>query len=274
MADKLLDKIKEKKLSLGLVEVLDSPEAVETLAFAGMDWVCIDMMFTSTDWNRAAHMVRAARAAGTTPLIRVPCNPWATKGNDLHLAVDITRAFGINATGVVFSPNTTREVEIAIEVGKDWHHSIHIVRFADAVNKFTKTEEEIAAETVVMPLIEGEDSVRNVADLLSVDGLKTACLAITDASRMLGHPLQYEHPEVWRWIDKAANAAEKHGVVLGGNTGYQFQTAVDIAKRIKRLYDHGIRIVLIQTSGALLQFFCRDIIRSAISEVGEKSSKG
>jgi 2-keto-3-deoxy-L-rhamnonate aldolase RhmA len=275
---KFLDKIREKKVSIGTLEVLDSPEVVETLAFAGMDFIKIEMMFSSTDWNRAAHMIRAAKGAGIAPLIRLPCNPWVTKGEDQHLAVDVTRAFGIDAMGVVFSPDTQKEVEKALEVGRDYHHSIHICRFADrfadAQAKFGTFEKEVAGETLIMPLIESEGAVRNIADILSVEGLKTALLGFSDLSVMLGHPFQYEHPEVWRLCDKAANIAEKHGVILGGNTGYHVQTPEDIGKRIKRMYDHGIRIFVCHTTGSLLQIFIRDIIRSATAELGGKTAKG
>ena len=32
---------------------------------------------------------------------------------------------------------------------------------------------------------------------------------------MLGHPFEYEHPEVWRLIDRAANLAAKRSPHLG-----------------------------------------------------------
>lgn len=261
------------KLYVGVNETFNSPEAVETLALAGMDFVWLDMMFSSKDWDRTAHMVRAARCAKIIDIVRLPSNPWVTKGEDKHLAIDMTRAFGIGATGIMFSPATIREIEMGIEVGKDWHRGIHMVPFADDVEKlFLKVEKQTAAESIVMPLIESVELVRNIEEALSVDGLKTAFLGISDATRMLGHPMEYEHPEVWQWIDKAVKVADKHGVVLGGNTGYSSQNVVTIGQRIKRLYDHGIGMVLVQNTGALMQFFCRDFKRRAIAEVEGKAS--
>ena len=264
--DKLLEAVKAKQFSLGILEVTASPEVVETLAYAGFDWVCIDLMFESTDWRLAAHMVRAAKAWGITPLIRVPSNPWVA-GEDPHVLVDITRALGIGATGVLVSVDTPRTVAMAVEVCKEWHRNIHIMPFADDMRRYAEVQKAMAEDTLLVPLLESQGALENMEEFCKVPGLKAICIAISDASRMLGHPFDYEHPDVWQVVDQAASLAEKYGLYLMGNTGYQFQDPESIAKRIKRLYDHGVRMVLIQSTGALLQFFCQRIIQATRAEV-------
>ncbi len=265
--DKLIEAMKAKRLSLGILEVTASPEVVETLAYAGFDWVCIDLMFESTDWSLAANMVRAAKAWGISPLIRVPSNPWAA-GEDPHVLVDITRALGIGATGVAVSVDTPQIVEKAVEVCKEWHRNIHVMPFAEDMRKYAEVQKKMAEKTLLVPLLESEGSLKNMEEICKVPGLKAICIAISDASRILGHPFDYEHPDVWRVVDQAARLAEKYDLYLMGNTGYQFQDAESIAKRIKRLYDHGVQMVLVQSTGSLLQFFCQSIIKATRTVLG------
>jgi 2-keto-3-deoxy-L-rhamnonate aldolase RhmA len=265
--DKLLEAVKAKRLSLGVLEVTASPEMVEVLAYAGFDWVVIDLMFESTDWTLAANMVRAAKAWGITPLIRVPSNPWVQE-EDPHILVDITRALGIGATGVTLSVNTPDIVAKALEVCKEWHRNIHIMPFAEDMRKYAQVQKKMAEDTLLIPLLESQQALQNMEEICKVHGLKAFNVAISDVSRMIGHSFDYEHPEVWKVVDKAANLAEKYNLYLGGNTGYQFQDPVSIAKRIKRLYDHGVRRVTVQTTGALFQFFCQSIIKATRAELG------
>lgn len=270
--NKLLEAAKANRLSLGILEVTASPEVVETLAFAGFDWVCIDLMFESTDWNLAAHMVRAAKGSGITPIIRVPSNPWVA-GDDPHVLIDITRAFGIDAAGVLVSLDSPAMLAKAIEVSKEWHRNIHIIPFAADMRGQPEWQRRVGEESFLIPLLESQGALGNLDAFFQVEGLKAACIGISDASRMLGHPLDYEHPDVWRLVDRAASLAAKHNVYLMGNTGYQFQDAESIAQRIKRLHDHGVRMVLIQSTGALLQFFCQSVIqatRTAVKEGGAR----
>lgn len=273
MQDKLLAAAADNRLSLGVLEVTASPEVVETVAFAGFDWVCIDLMFESTDWNLAAHMVRAAKAAGISPTIRVPSNPWVVP-DDQHVMVDITRAFGIGATGVLVSLDTPEMVGKAVEVAKEWHRNIHIVPFADDMSRYEEVQARMADETLLVPILESRGALENMEAFFDVPGLKAIALGISDASRMLGHSFDYEHPEVWAMVDRAAELARERGLYLFGNTGYQFQTPADIARRVKRLHDHGVRMVLIQSTGALLQFMCQQIVTAARHEVGADRTPG
>ena len=69
--------------------------------------------------------------------------------------------------------------------------------------------------------------------------------------------------------DRAAAMARERGIYLLANTGYEFQDASTIAERVKSLYDHGVRMVLIQSTGALLQFFLQRVVKAARESVQE-----
>jgi len=265
----MIAKIRQKKTCIGLVSVLSSPELMETLAASGWDYACIDHMFTSTDWDRTAHMVRAARAAGLSTLVRVEANPWITKGDPGKVAVECTRAQGIGVSGVMPSIYSAKELEAILETSKDWHRGIHVVRFHNDMGEFKRVEAEISDQTMVIPMLESQRTVAEFEEILSVDGLEAVILGISDLSRVLGRPFQYEHPDVWGMIDKVVSICERRGIVCGGNTGYAAQTPEQIASRIKRMVDHGIRFIDVQTDGALFQFFTKSILQATEAELGE-----
>ena len=73
--------------------VFSHPNMVEVAGVAGMDAFMADMMFTAHDWDNIAHLIRAARGTGISPLIRVQAFPWAT-GADRRTVSDAARAPG------------------------------------------------------------------------------------------------------------------------------------------------------------------------------------
>jgi 4-hydroxy-2-oxoheptanedioate aldolase len=56
---------------IGTYVTLSSPDVVELLAAAGMDYAVIDCQHASPDWTTLAHMIRAADAGGIAPIVRV-----------------------------------------------------------------------------------------------------------------------------------------------------------------------------------------------------------
>jgi len=67
----LRKKLREGKVCFGTFIRL-GPAAVEILGHAGWDFVVIDMEHGVFDFTNVEHMIRAARCAGITSLVRVP----------------------------------------------------------------------------------------------------------------------------------------------------------------------------------------------------------
>ena len=74
--------------------VFSHTNMVEVAGIAGMDAFTGDMMFTAHDWDNIAHLIRAARGTGISPLIRVQAFPWAT-GTDRRTVSDAARALSL-----------------------------------------------------------------------------------------------------------------------------------------------------------------------------------
>ncbi len=85
--------------SAGVIVPVAAPALVEVCALAGFDHVLIDAEHGNVDVAACEELVRAAEAAGITPLVRVPVNA----------SEQILRHLDTGAQGVVVPQVTTRE---------------------------------------------------------------------------------------------------------------------------------------------------------------------
>ena len=111
-----------------------------------------------------------------------------------------------------------------------------------------------------MPSIESKTAIAQIKDIACLEGLRVIFIACTDFAEQLGHPFDYEHPEVWAAFDKIAQLARDHNLTLIANTGYVYKTMEGNAKRVKDLYDHGAQVVMIQGVEFLLEVLCTELM--------------
>jgi 2-keto-3-deoxy-L-rhamnonate aldolase RhmA len=263
MADRLMSKIESGGTAFGALSVLGSSEIAMTMAASGLDFITIDQMYTATDWERTAHVIRAAKASGISPSVRLHTSPWS--GGTSDLSAQVLRAQGIGATSVRASCGSPEEVATMIQAGTDWHRETHVIKF-DQMESFEEYERGFSAQTLPIPILESQTTIEEFDACLAVEGLRAVSLGMTDLARILGHPFDYEHPEVCRMVERIVEICEKRGIVVGGNPGYAFRTPETIAARCQRMIDQGIRMITLQTDAALFQMFTMNIL--AATKVG------
>lgn len=91
MRQNLKEKLAQGKNVFGTWCELPSPEVVNVLSKAGLDFVIIDMEHGPMDFEQAGQMVMAAQAEGCCPLVRVSRNDES----------DILRALEIGSSGIL-----------------------------------------------------------------------------------------------------------------------------------------------------------------------------
>jgi 2-keto-3-deoxy-L-rhamnonate aldolase RhmA len=106
--------------------------------------------------------------------------------------------------------------------------------------------------------------------MLDMEGLRAMMLAVTDLSKVVGHPYEYEHPEVWKVIDRVVKKARDRKIIVAAGTGYAFNTPEDIVGRVTRLRQHGVNAVLIQGLEYLFETYSRRFIKEIRDELGDK----
>ena len=264
--DKLLQAIRDKRPAIGFMDLDTSPEHVEIMGHVGFDFGCLDQMFTGIDWNVAAHQIRAANQYGMSTIIRIQGYPWLTEPVDPRLPVDTARAFGIGASAVCMSVSSAKEVEKCVAVQQEgWHRRPYIMPFRKET--WRQQADALGDQGIIIPLLESHGTVEGLEEIFSVKDLKCAFLGWTDLTRMLGHPFEYEHPEVLKFVDRAAGLAHKHGVALMANAGYEYRSINDVAARLHRMYERGIQILCLQPATVMFQFWCQELLDKVSGKV-------
>ena len=112
-----------------------------------------------------------------------------------------------------------------------------------------------------------------VDDILEIPGLRAFGIAMTDTAIMLGHSMDYEHPEVWAFVDRVAAKARSRGIHLTAGTGFSYRTWDEIAGRVQRMHQHGINMLFLQTPEFLFQMATRELlgrVRATLDRSGNR----
>ncbi len=212
MKNKTKEKLKRGEIVIGhFVLEFATPGIGYMIANAGCDYVIFDMEHTSFTQEMIRQAILSAKAAGITPLVRVPDTEYFL----------ISRPLDAGAEGIMVPRVETRDQTLKIiESIKYPPTGIRGSAFGIAHDDYKGGDMEFATrnaneETMVIVQTETAKSVDNVDQILSVEGIDVAWLGQADMTVSLGIPGQYNHPAFLRAFDKILNACNKYGVALG-----------------------------------------------------------
>jgi 4-hydroxy-2-oxoheptanedioate aldolase len=209
---------------------IPSAFSAEIMAHQGFDSITVDMQHGVVDYQVAVTMLQAISTTPAVPLARVT---W----NDPALLMKILDA---GVYGVICPMISTREqAEALIQACKyppRGYRSWGPVRAS--IYAGADYGDHANADIVVMPMIETADALKNLDDILSVDGVDAIYVGPSDLSLALGYKprLDQTEPAVVEAQKKIVAACKKRGVAAGihNNTaayalqmieiGYQFVT--------------------------------------------------
>lgn len=255
---RLFQRLDAGEMALG-VWLKSGPTWVSTIAQAGFDFVRPDMMFSAMDWTQLDHIHRTAMAAGITTWVRVPANPWLGGTGQLQVTVDVQRAFSLGIQIVGASIASAEQVRACVEVSKDWHRS-GTGEYPSSDASFAAMHKKQENMAIFAPHVECETAVHEIDAILDVEGVRILMLAMTDLSKALGYAFQYDHPDVWKTLDGIVRKANDRGITVAGNMGYAFTTHDQMRDRVQRMYDHGVRICLMQGADSMYENFAKRLI--------------
>lgn len=240
---------------------------VELLAHMGFDWFMIDLMFTSTDWGDVENLIRTGEAAGITPVVRVQANPWM--GYDHRIVVDVSRLQGIGARYILVSNSCHKEIQECAKVAHDWHRkALHIHPFDD-FNEWDPKIDKMGNMTYIIPQPESIPALEELEETMSLPEIKMILIAMTDASRELtkSDKPDWYNPRLWELVDRMVDLGKEKGTVVGANTSYAYNMK-EMFKRVIKLHEHGVRLILIQGAPFLFQVAIGEFLRNIRAEIG------
>jgi len=210
---------------------LADPSLTEMMAGAGFDWLCIDLEHTATTIAQAADMIRIGDLAGVPMLARL-------SGHD---ASQIKRLLDAGASGIIAPMvNTADEAEAIVDASfypPRGSRGVGLARAQGYGTAFEAYRDNEAEAVVVIVQIEHIDAVRNLEAILAVDGVSGFFVGPYDLSGSLGHPGDFDHPEVRAALAEIETFITPDGPVAGTHV-----VDPDVAK-LQEALDRGYRFV-------------------------------
>lgn len=245
--------------TLGTWIKLSSPESVEIMAYAGFDFVVIDLEHTTLDLGAASTHIAMARALGVDPLVRVP---------DHGLSV-IQRVLDAGAAGVVVPHvDTVQQARAVVRAtcfpprgdrgsgGTSRAGRWGLLPRADYLEYGNE-------QALCVVQLESEVAIRNTREILALDGIDAAFVGPADLSMSMG--VAAGSDEVDRLVTSALAAAAAAGVPIGTASATSDQARAALA----RGYDY----VVVSNDTSILASGGRAIVNALKAPVAERVAR-
>src|SRR5215475_2359112 len=199
MQNTMKDRIRRGEVALGVSLMFPSPQLVEMLAYAGLDWVLIDCEHGSIGPADIEVMSMAADAAGITAIAR----PRTNNASDIQSVLDRgvkgvqiphinTRADAEHAVAAVkFGPGAGRGLAAGTRPDR-WGLGARMPDFAAQAN----------AQSLICVQIEHQAALANVDEILKVEGIDVFFIGPSDLSQSMGYPGNPKAPPVAAAIEQ------------------------------------------------------------------------
>ena len=211
-----------------------SPKFVEMAAWSGgFDAVWLDQEHCGLTIPQLEEAARAARGAGIDSFVRLTATDYATVMRPLEAGAGGVMAAMVRSTREAeqllnwakFHPRGQRGVN---GTGVDGRYGTY-----PGVEYFRKAN----AESVVAVQIEHKDAVAVVEEIAALPDLDFLFIGPADLSQSMGLLGQWEHPEMWKAVERVAKAAASRKVawaILPPNAAHA-RRCVDLGCRILSL---------------------------------------
>ena len=239
----LKNRLKQQLLSgqpaFGMSVMFPSPQIVEMVGRLGFDWVLLDCEHGSLTPESIELMAMAAELTGLTPIAR----PWTNSPEGILRVLD-RGAMGVQVPHV----NTASDAKRAVEAVK--FHPMGTRGLAAGTRpagygltgSASDYVQEANRETLVCVQLEEAEALRNLDEILRVDGVDVLFVGPSDLSQSLGYPGRSDVPEVREAMDRAFAAIVAAGK-MPGSTG-NIQAIRDYQRKgVRYLYTHLTRLL-------------------------------
>jgi len=217
-----------------------SPELVEFLGYLEFDCIFIDAEHGPIGLREAQEMVRAADVLGVPTLTRVPRNDPATILGYLETGVGSILVPHVNdAASAQAAVGAARYPPLGIRGAHSGTRAANYGMTQTSAEYFARADQE----TLVSVMIEEHTAIKNMDEILQVEGLDLFMLGPGDLSMSMGFPGQPYHPEVQANVDLAL----KKIVAAGKSAG----TVAGNGEQARQLAERGFQLILVSTTGLL-----------------------
>ena len=224
--EKLKERVKSGEIVVGTAVLLSDSVITEQLGTLGYDFIWIDGEHSVLTNEQIRAHIMAAELTGMATIVRVPDHDPATVKPILENAPD----------AVIFPMiNTAEEAKQAVASclyppkGIRGYGPYRAHRFGMIPN-----EEYVASIDqcfLKIMQIEHAEAVKNLDEILNVEGVDSIVVGPNDLSASIGLLGQYRHPDVLALMDEIADKCRSHHVPFGVSVGYNEENIADWKRR-------------------------------------------
>lgn len=224
----VFSRLQDGKVVYGMLNSLPSPMLCEMLAFAGYDFVILDLEHLLRSEEDIMHCVRACEAAGISPWLRMAQVDEKLIGRALDAGIE---AIVLSRTESVAQVQRAIEAAFFPPLGKRGMTGGRITGFGrlplpeyiDLANR----------QTPIIPMIESRAGVDALGDILQLDGVGMIMEGALDLALDLGLGPDPLNPRVWQTLQGMADACLGAGVAFCANPRTVEQNALWRARCVR-----------------------------------------
>jgi len=194
---------------LGSWITLAHPAIAEIMARAGFDWLAVDLEHSVITIREAEELIRVIELCGVAPLVRLSWND----------PVQIKRVMDAGAQGVIVpmvnSAEQARAAVAAVRYPARGTRGVGLARAQGYGTRFAQYKDWLEDNATVIVQVEHIEAVRNLEEILAVDGVDGFIVGPYDLSGSLGLPGAFDHPDMLAAMARIREVAAAVGARSG-----------------------------------------------------------
>lgn len=237
--NRMKEKLKAGEPVFGMSVMIPSPQIVEMAGAAGFDWVLLDCEHGTLTLESVELMAMAAEACAITAIARP-----VTRSAEHILQVLDRGVMGVQVPHVNTAAEA-REVLAAVKyhpAGKRGLAAGTRSAVYDSIGTLSEYVKAANEATLIAIQLEDEPAIRNIDELLQVDGIDVYFIGPSDLSQSMGYPGNPKAPPVAEAIESSFRK-----IVAAGRTPGTPATAENVRevveKGVRYIYTHLPRLL-------------------------------
>lgn len=243
------NKISNGENVYGMFMKTNDPMFVEAVGISGFDYVILDMEHGPVTIENQQNNIRAAEARNTVPIIRLKDRGENTIGKALDIG-----AYGIQVPQIKNAEEAKRVVKFAKFYPYGMRGVCRFVRAADYSNMDRYEYFEGSKDILIILQLEGIDAIKNLDEILEVNGIDILFIGPYDLSQSLGIPGQVNNPVVVNAMKDIVKKAKEKGKVIG--------TFVDTFEDLKMWREIGVQYLSYSVDVGVFIDACKSLRKS------------
>ncbi len=241
--------LKEQRLQYGFWLGLCNPISAELCGLCGYDWLLIDAEHAPNDLQSICKQLLAVESTPSHPVVRLVENNTALIKQVLDIGaqtilvpmVETAQQARDVVAATRYPPNGIRGVGTALARAARWNH---------VEGYFADVERELC----VLIQVESVNALRQLDEILAVDGVDGVFVGPADLAASMGLLGQLFHPDVTSAVEETLRRIRASGKAAG--------TLVVNRALAKRFEEKGANFIALGVDTLLLPGAAREILRS------------